>query len=82
VLAFLGENILVVDGGSTNGTVDIASRLFRSRHALVLALVGLLPGVDALLRIHRWVTRSLVLTALVATATVLLALCLSFKYFT
>jgi len=58
----------------------IASRLFRSRYALVLALVGLLPDVDALLRIHRWVTHSLVLTALVATAIVLPAICLSFKY--
>jgi len=58
----------------------IASRLFRFRYALALALVGLLPDVDALLRIHRWVTHSLVLTAVVTTAIILPALCLSFKY--
>lgn len=58
----------------------IASRLFKSRYALALALVGLLPDVDALLRIHRWITHSLVLTAVVATAIILPTLCLSCKY--
>lgn len=39
----------------------LSSRVMSLRHALLLALVGLLPDVDVLFRIHRWFTHSLVL---------------------
>lgn len=49
----------------------VASRVTKPRHALLLALIGILPDVDILLRIHRWITHSLVLTAtLVAVAAI------------
>jgi membrane-bound metal-dependent hydrolase YbcI (DUF457 family) len=37
----------------------VARALVRSRRALLLAFVGLLPDVDALLLVHRWVTHSI-----------------------
>ncbi|MCC6015068.1 MAG: metal-dependent hydrolase, partial [Desulfurococcaceae archaeon] len=37
-----------------------------TRRALLLGLLGLLPDVDALLRVHRWSTHSLVVIALSA----------------
>jgi len=43
-----------------------------TRIALLVGLVGLIPDVDALLRIHRWITHSLVLVALIATPLVIL----------
>jgi len=45
----------------------LTSRVSRVRYAVLTALIGLLPDVDSLLRIHRWFTHSLVITAL-ATA--------------
>jgi len=36
------------------------------RYALLYALIGLLPDVDVMLRIHRWVTHSLMVVALMA----------------
>ncbi len=48
----------------------IASRFVRRRYALVLALIGLLPDIDAILGIHRWVTHSL----LVPLAAILIAI--------
>ena len=49
----------------------IASRSFKPRRALLVALMGLLPDIDALFRIHRWVTHSLVLAALAVAIAVL-----------
>lgn len=40
----------------------VASRVFRFRVAAFIALAGLLPDVDVLFLVHRWVTHSLVLT--------------------
>ena len=42
----------------------IASRITKPKQALFIALVGLLPDIDALLRIHRWITHSLVLVVM------------------
>jgi len=39
----------------------VGSRVFRFREALLIALVGLLPDVDVLLMIHRWVTHTLLI---------------------
>ncbi len=36
----------------------VARALVGPRRALLLAFVGLLPDVDALLLVHRWVTHS------------------------
>ncbi len=58
----------------------IASRVAKPKYALLVALVGLLPDVDALLGIHRWVTHSLVLTTLVTAVLILLTICLNFRY--
>ena len=52
----------------------IASRVEKPRRAMALALIGLLPDLDVLLRIHRWVTHSLVLTVLVASVAATAAL--------
>jgi membrane-bound metal-dependent hydrolase YbcI (DUF457 family) len=43
-----------------------------TRVALLVGLVGLIPDVDALFRIHRWITHSLVLVALFTTPLVIL----------
>ncbi len=51
----------------------IASRVTSLKRAPLLALAGLLPDADALLRIHRWATHSLVLTGVAAAATLILA---------
>jgi membrane-bound metal-dependent hydrolase YbcI (DUF457 family) len=43
-----------------------------TKTALLIGLVGLIPDIDALLRIHRWITHSLVLVALFAIPVVTL----------
>jgi membrane-bound metal-dependent hydrolase YbcI (DUF457 family) len=48
----------------------VARALVEPRRALLLAFVGLLPDVDALLLVHRWVTHS-VPVALLASAPLL-----------
>jgi membrane-bound metal-dependent hydrolase YbcI (DUF457 family) len=52
-----------------------------TRIALLIGLVGLIPDVDALLRIHRWITHSLVLLALIATPVVALVYWYKRRYF-
>jgi len=52
----------------------LASRVARPSAALLLALAGLLPDIDALFRIHRWATHSPVLSSLSALVAVVLAL--------
>jgi len=44
----------------------VARAVLRPRYAALLALVGLLPDLDALLGIHRWVTHSLPVALAVA----------------
>lgn len=51
----------------------VASRVRDNREALALAFVGVLPDLDALLRIHRSFTHSLVLTALAGAALLIAA---------
>jgi membrane-bound metal-dependent hydrolase YbcI (DUF457 family) len=53
----------------------VAQAFVKHRHAVLLALVGVLADLDALLRIHRWVTHSLVVAFALFTP-VLLALLL------
>ena len=51
----------------------VASRVVRRRYAVFIALAGLLPDVDVLSGIHRWVTHSLVpLFAIASVAAVIL----------
>jgi membrane-bound metal-dependent hydrolase YbcI (DUF457 family) len=52
-----------------------------TRIALLVGLVGLIPDIDALLRIHRWITHSLVLVALIATPVVALLYRYRRRYF-
>jgi len=52
-----------------------------TRVTLLVGLVGLTPDVDALLRIHRWVTHSLVLVALFTTPLVILVYWRGRRYF-
>ena len=42
----------------------VASRVTKHKYALFIALIGLLPDIDVLLRVHRWVTHSIVPVAL------------------
>lgn len=44
----------------------ISSRVGKFKYALLFALIGLLPDIDVLFRIHRWFTHSLILLACVA----------------
>jgi membrane-bound metal-dependent hydrolase YbcI (DUF457 family) len=55
----------------------VARALVGPRRALLLAFVGLLPDVDALLLVHRWVTHSIPVALLASTP--LLALTYSYK---
>ncbi len=52
----------------------VASRVTKPKQALFIALIGLLPDIDVLLRVHRWVTHSIVPVALVASATTVILL--------
>ena len=58
----------------------IASRVAKPRYALLLALIGLLPDTDVLLRIHRWVTHSLILTVTLITIATIPVLYIDHKY--
>jgi membrane-bound metal-dependent hydrolase YbcI (DUF457 family) len=55
----------------------VAKALVGPRRALLLALVGLLPDVDALLLVHRWVTHSIPVELLASAP--LLALTYAYK---
>ena len=52
----------------------VASRVTKPKYALLIALIGLLPDIDVLFRVHRWVTHSLVPVALAASATAVILL--------
>jgi len=45
----------------------VAKAIIEPRRALLLAFVGLLPDVDALLLVHRWVTHSIPVALLAST---------------
>ena len=49
----------------------IARAALKPRYAALLALVGLLPDIDTLLRIHRWITHSVPVAFLVAAPVLL-----------
>jgi membrane-bound metal-dependent hydrolase YbcI (DUF457 family) len=55
----------------------VAKALVGPRRALLLAFVGLLPDVDALLLVHRWVTHSIPVVLLASTP--LLALTYTYR---
>jgi membrane-bound metal-dependent hydrolase YbcI (DUF457 family) len=55
----------------------VARALVGPRRALLLAFVGLLPDVDALLLVHRWVTHSIPVALLASTP--LLALTYAYR---
>jgi membrane-bound metal-dependent hydrolase YbcI (DUF457 family) len=55
----------------------VARTLVEPRRALLLAFVGLLPDVDALLLVHRWVTHSIPVALLASTP--LLALTYAYR---
>jgi len=38
----------------------VSSRFTSARYSIVVALVGLLPDIDALIGVHRWITHSLI----------------------
>jgi len=42
----------------------VSSRFTSARYSIVIALVGLLPDIDALIGVHRWVTHSLLVALL------------------
>jgi membrane-bound metal-dependent hydrolase YbcI (DUF457 family) len=48
-------------------SVLVAKTRVSAKWALLLGILGLIPDIDALLRIHRWLTHSLVVIVLVAT---------------
>ncbi|MEM0361262.1 MAG: metal-dependent hydrolase [Sulfolobales archaeon] len=52
----------------------ISSRTVSLKYAVLLALVGLLPDIDALFRIHRWFTHSLIIASLAFLAAYVIAL--------
>jgi membrane-bound metal-dependent hydrolase YbcI (DUF457 family) len=55
----------------------VAKAIVEPRRALLLAFVGLLPDVDALLLVHRWVTHSIPVALLASTP--LLALTYAYR---
>jgi len=42
----------------------VSSRFTSTRYSIVVALVGLLPDIDALIGVHRWITHSLIVALL------------------
>jgi len=58
-------------------SVLVARTRLGLKESLPLGLVGLLPDIDVLLRVHRWVTHSLILA--IAVATPLLALIYKYR---
>ncbi len=51
------------------------SRIIKRRYALLIAFVGLLPDIDVLLRIHRWVTHSIVAPLIITIVAVVIYWC-------
>jgi membrane-bound metal-dependent hydrolase YbcI (DUF457 family) len=57
-------------------SVLVARTRLGLKESLLLGLVGLLPDIDVLLRVHRWATHSLILAITVATP----LLALTYRY--
>lgn len=57
-------------------SILVAKTRFNTKKALLLGVIGVLPDVDVLFRVHRWITHSI----LVATLVALLALFLAYRY--
>jgi len=51
----------------------IARTIVEPRYALIIAFVGVVADVDALLRVHRWVTHSIPVTLLASAPLLMLA---------
>ncbi len=58
----------------------IASRMVKPKHALLIALIGLLPDIDSLFRIHRWVTHSLTLAIIPISVALAIAFFMNYRY--
>ena len=58
----------------------VASRMVKPRYAVLFAPIGLLPDVDTVLRIHRWITHSLVLVMTVILVASIPLLYMNYKY--
>jgi len=50
----------------------VSTRFTSARYSIVIALVGLLPDIDALIGVHRWITHSLLVALLAGLAATLL----------
>ena len=49
----------------------ISSRVAKPKYSLLIALAGLLPDIDVVFRIHRWVTHSLIIVLATLTPALL-----------
>jgi membrane-bound metal-dependent hydrolase YbcI (DUF457 family) len=49
----------------------ISSRVAKLKYSLLIALAGLLPDIDVVFRIHRWVTHSLIVVLATLTPALL-----------
>ena len=47
-------------------SILVAKTRFNTKKALLLGVIGVIPDIDALFRLHRWITHSLVLTLVLA----------------
>ena len=58
----------------------IVRTIVEPRYALIIAFVGLLPDVDALLGVHRWITHSVLVALLASTPLLALTYVLGERY--
>ena len=58
----------------------VANRMVKHMYAVLFALIVLLPDVNTLLRIHKWITHSLVLAMTVILVASILLLYVNHKY--
>ncbi len=58
----------------------VASRTVKSRYALIIALIGLLSDLDVLLRIHRWVTHSIIPVLIIGTVSSIILFYMNYTY--
>jgi len=50
----------------------IASRVFDKKKSIFIAIFGLLPDIDAIFRVHRWISHSIVLASIIGVFTIIL----------
>ncbi len=58
----------------------IASRVMKPKYAVLVAFIGLLPDIDALIRIHRWITHSLIPLAIIGAILTAITIYLKKQY--